>query len=288
MSKYFQLLFKIEIHPLLWLIIGIGVITANFRELLMLFFIILVHEMGHAICAHFFSWRIKKIALLPFGGVAEMDEHGNRPLHEELFVILAGPLQHVWLVGISYLLSLLSIISTDTFNLFLYQNLVICGFNLLPIWPLDGGKLLYLFFSIRHSFFDAHKRMLIASIFGVSLLITWLLFYNPINVNLWVIILFLLFSLYMEWRKRHFVFMRFLLERYYGRQTELTKLKPLVVDENDKVYHVLSMFQRGYKHPIVIKKNGTKQMPLDENELLHAYFTEKNFFQPVGELLYLY
>ena len=47
--------------------------------------------------ASYYSWRIPRIMLLPFGGMAEVDEHGNRPLKEEAFVILAGPIQHLWL-----------------------------------------------------------------------------------------------------------------------------------------------------------------------------------------------
>jgi len=288
LNNYVNLLRKIEIHPLLWLIVGVAVVTAHFRELLMLFFIIFVHEMGHAACAHFFSWRIKRIQLLPFGGVAEMDEHGNRPLKEELMVILAGPAQHIWMVAVAYLLLVGSVISDKTFDLFLFHNLVIFFFNLLPIWPLDGGKLLYLFLSYRHSFFEAHKRMLVVSSLVAGLIFIGMLFYSPNNLNLWVILSFLFFSIVMEWRKRHFVFMRFLLERYYGKQDTFTKLKPLVVDENEMVYTVLSMFQRGCKHPIVIRKDGEKQQPLDENELLHAYFNDKKITHPVGELLYLY
>jgi stage IV sporulation protein FB len=288
LNNYVKLLRKIEIHPLLWFIVAIAVVTAHFRELLMLFLIIFVHEMGHAACAHFFSWRIKKIQLLPFGGVAEMDEHGNRPLKEELLVIVAGPLQHIWLVGVAYCLFLGSVISPKTFDLFLYHNLVILIFNLLPIWPLDGGKLLYLIFSYKHSFFEAHKRMLFVSCLIAGLILIGMLLYSPNNLNLWVILSFLFFSIIMEWRKRHYVFMRFLLERYYGKQDTFTKLKPLVVDETEMVYSVLSMFQRGCKHPIVIRKDGENQQPLDENELLYAYFNDKKITQPVGELLYLY
>ena len=50
-----------------------------------------------------FSWRIKRIFLLPFGGTVEVEEHGNRPLKEEFAVILAGPLQHVWLQAAAWL-----------------------------------------------------------------------------------------------------------------------------------------------------------------------------------------
>ncbi|MGW9606378.1 site-2 protease family protein, partial [Heyndrickxia sporothermodurans] len=140
MNNFIGLLRKIHIHPLFWIIVGIAVITARFHELLILFSILFIHEMGHSIMAHFFSWRIKKISILPFGGVAEMDEHGNRPLKEELLVILAGPIQHVWLAIVMFVLFKMHIISISFFQTFMDYNLMILLFNLLPIWPLDGGK----------------------------------------------------------------------------------------------------------------------------------------------------
>ena len=78
---------------------ALAIMTAHFFELTMFLIIVLIHELGHAFAASFYSWRIKRISLLPFGGVAEMDEHGNRPLKEEAIVTLAGPLQHVWMIG---------------------------------------------------------------------------------------------------------------------------------------------------------------------------------------------
>ena len=82
---------------------ALAILTAHFIELSIFLFIVFIHELGHALAASFFSWRIKRISLLPFGGVAEMDEHGNRPLKEEAIVTLAGPLQHVWMMGLAFI-----------------------------------------------------------------------------------------------------------------------------------------------------------------------------------------
>jgi len=253
-----------------------------------LLLIVLVHEMGHVFSAHFFSWRIKRISLLPFGGVAEMDEHGNRPLKEELIVILAGPLQHIWMVALAYGLEAATIISQETFELFLFHNIVIFCFNLLPIWPLDGGKLVFLILSLKYSFFEAHKYTLQASLIFVLALIATILAIVPTQLNLWIITLFLLTSIIMEWRRRHFVFMRFLLERYYGKQTGFTMLKPIEVNDKDKIHQILLLFHRGCKHPIIVNKDGRKLSPIDENEVLHAYFTEKRTTETIGELFYSY
>ncbi|MBT2688088.1 M50 family metallopeptidase [Bacillus sp. ISL-47] len=288
MNKIPELIKYIHIHPLLWAIIGLSVATAHFIELCLLLLIIFVHEMGHAAAAALFSWRIKRIALLPFGGVAEMDEHGNRPLKEEIIVIISGPLQHIWMMGAALLFYQLTWMPQEIFQLFIQFNLMILIFNLLPVWPLDGGKLIFLWMSRNRAFPDAHRKTLLISGAGIFGFIIFTLLTSPVNLNMWVILAFLMFSLYHEWKQSRFVFIRFLLERYYGKNSDFRTLKPLVVKEEELVIHVLERFQRGCKHPIIIEKDGKEKGSLDENELLHAYFAEKVLTAKVGDLLYVY
>ncbi|MCL6573856.1 MAG: M50 family metallopeptidase [Bacillus sp. (in: Bacteria)] len=288
MTKAISLLRLVSIHPLLWIVIALSIATAHFIEVCLLLGIIFIHEMGHATAASFFSWRIKKITLLPFGGVAEMDEHGNRPLKEETIVVIAGPLQHVWMVGVAYLLFAAHLIPEDLFRLFISYNLMIFLFNLFPVWPLDGGKLVFLVLSLKNSFPSAHRLTLILSFFSLSFFSLVILLAAPTHINVWVIIAFLFFSLYHEWKQRRFVFMRFLLERYYGKKAGLRTLKPLQANEQELLIHVLEKFQRGCKHPIIVKADGKEKGMLDENELLHAYFTEKRITDKISDLLFSY
>jgi stage IV sporulation protein FB len=272
----------------MWLVVALAVATAHFIDLLLLLIIILIHELGHAMAASYFSWRIKKISILPFGGVAEMDEHGNRPLKEEAIVTIAGPLQHVWLIGAAFLFYHLDWMSAHLFQSFIQYNLMIFIFNLFPIWPLDGGKFLFLWLSLKDSFPEALRKTLLFSAYGIAAFIGVILFIEPLNLNIWVVLAFLIFSLYHEWKQSRYVFVRFLLERYYGKANNYQKLKPIVVKEEEMIIHVLEKFQRGYKHPIIIEQNGKEKASLDENELLHAYFTEKLVSARVGDLLYQY
>ncbi|MGG3560483.1 M50 family metallopeptidase [Neobacillus rhizosphaerae] len=288
MNRAISLLRHVHIHPLLWIIIAISIATAHFLEVCLLLGIIFIHEMGHAAAASFFSWRIKKISLLPFGGVAEMDEHGNRPLKEELIVVVAGPLQHLWMMGAAYILLSFSLISEDLFQLFINYNLMIFIFNLFPVWPLDGGKLVFLLLSLKHSFPSAHRLTLILSFLSLGLFSFLILLIAPSHINVWVIIAFLAFSLYHEWKQRRFIFMRFLLERYYGKKSNPSALKPIQANEHDLLIHVLEKFQRGCKHPIIVEAAGKEKGILDENELLHAYFTEKRLTDKISDLLFLY
>jgi stage IV sporulation protein FB len=269
-------------------VIALSIATAHFLEVILLIGIIFIHEMGHAAAASFFSWRIKKITLLPFGGVAEMEEHGNRPLKEEAIVVLAGPLQHVWMVAVAYFLFSLSLIPENLYQLIYSYNLMIFLFNLFPVWPLDGGKLVFMLLSLQKSFPIAHQQTLIISFFSLGIFSIITLIAAPSHLNIWIIIGFLLFSLYYEWKQRRYIFMRFLLERYYGKKADLQALKPIQANEQDLLIDVLERFQRGCKHPIIVESNGKEKGMLDENELLHAFFTEKRLTDKISDLLFSY
>lgn len=288
MNRAIYLLRLVYIHPLLWVVVALSIATAHFLEVCLLLGIIFIHEMGHATAASFFSWRIKKITLLPFGGVAEMDEHGNRPLKEEAIVVLAGPLQHVWMVALAYGFVHFHLMPEDLFQLFLGYNLMIFLFNLFPVWPLDGGKLVFLLLSLKNSFPQAHRFTLILSFFGLCLFSLVIFLTAPTHLNVWVVIGYLFFSLYHEWKQRRFIFMRFLLERYYGKKSGLQTLIPIQANEQELLIHVLEKFQRGCKHPIIVEEEGKEKGTLDENELLHAYFTEKRITDKISDLLFLY
>jgi stage IV sporulation protein FB len=288
LSNLTSLIRKIHIHPLLWIVILFAVATAHFMELCLLLLIIFVHEMGHAVAASFFSWRIKKISFLPFGGVAEIDEHGNRPLNEEAIVTLAGPIQHVWLIAAGYLLAKMTAIPPELFELFIHYNLMILIFNLLPIWPLDGGKLVFVLFSLHQSFPKAQHHTLIVSIASLILFSFTVLLTSPANLNVWIVIVFIVFSLYREWKHKRYIFMRFLLERYYGKKDTFQDLKSIEVEKDVYILDVLKEFQRGKKHLIVVYHNGKETGTLDENELLHAYFSEKQISAKISDLLFSY
>ncbi|MFE7063069.1 M50 family metallopeptidase [Sutcliffiella sp. NPDC057660] len=287
-NKWLRLFQKIHIHPIFWLMIGLAILTANFWELLILFIIVVVHELGHSLAATYFSWRIKQVLILPFGGVAEMEEHGNRPLREELIVTLAGPLQHIWLAAVGYFLFTVNVLSQEMWELFFTFNLMIFLVNLLPIWPLDGGKLMSIALSKFSSFATSHERTLQYSFVFLSIFFLIYLVIDPLHLNMWIISLFLFYSLFSEWKQRHFVFIRFLLERYYGKTNSVSKITPIVVDETEKIHQVLQKFKRDCKHNIIVMKGNKKQTPLDENELLHAYFKEKLTTIDIGDILYSY
>lgn len=281
MIKYGRLLGKVRIHPLFWLVAGIAILTGYFWELSILFLIVFIHELGHAAAAQYFSWKIKKILILPFGGTCEVDEHGNRPIFEELIIVAAGPLQHIWLAAFAVALETSGLITMDSALLFHKFNLMVFLFNLLPVWPLDGGKLLYLIMSARYPFLDAIKKTLILSLIMLTAIHLIFLFASPLNLHIWIVLFYLYISLWLEWKQVRYAFMRFLLERYYGKQSGIKRLEVIEAKGNDFIYHAMEKFQRDCKHLIHVDSGPS----MDENEMLHVYFAKKQVNARLKEIV---
>ncbi|MFF3023485.1 site-2 protease family protein [Gottfriedia sp. NPDC057948] len=285
MNKWLTLPSKISVHPLYLLIACIGILTANFWSVLFVSIIIFCHELGHAIAATSFNWRINKITLLPFGGVVDLDEHGNRPTYEEFIVTISGPIQHLTLYIIANFLFQMNLMPENLYTLFINYNISILCFNLLPIWPLDGGKLIYQLFSLIFPFVKAHIYSLYSSFVFLLLSSLLTIIIQPMNITIWVCLLFLIVSLWGEWKNRHFVVIRFLMERFYGNEQYIQKIKSISLNKETKLFQVFSNFQKGYKYNVVFSLDKKNQQMLDENELLHAYFTEKKATYSLEELI---
>ncbi|CAN5583393.1 hypothetical protein BH18VER1_BH18VER1_14570 [soil metagenome] len=128
---------------------GYESLTFAIYEYLALFLIVLLHEFGHALACRSVGGMANRILLWPFGGVAFVQPPA-RP-GAQLWSIVAGPLVNVALIPVLLLLRVVVLRSgyaleaPDAYRLIWmtgYINIVILIFNLLPIYPLDGGQML--------------------------------------------------------------------------------------------------------------------------------------------------
>lgn len=165
--------------------------------ILLLFLCVVLHELGHALTASFFHISTKKITLLPIGGVASLEKIPEKP-QQELLVSLAGPLVNalialvlVLFIPFQYYMGLdavnleaqLATPSLETLLFFLcIANIMLVVFNLIPAFPMDGGRVLRALLAI---FMGRLKATEIASGIGRALAVLFLilgLFYNPFLV----------------------------------------------------------------------------------------------------------
>jgi stage IV sporulation protein FB len=123
----------------------------------LVFLCVLLHEFGHAFAARRYGIRTPDITLFPFGGVARLERMPEKP-SEEIFVAIAGPLVNVaiaiglWLAiggfrwpDAGYIIKL----SGSIPGALMLVNVILVAFNLLPAFPMDGGRVLRALLAMR-------------------------------------------------------------------------------------------------------------------------------------------
>ena len=199
------------IHPLTYLFIVLIVVTGMFKEFAIIFSIIIIHELGHFSVSKVFNWNLDKISIYPFGGCVKFNEKLNRPLYEELFILLGGPcLQIIYFLFIYFLYDK-GIFSYRNYILFKEYNYALLWFNLLPIYPLDGGRILNVVNNYIFSFKISNK---ITIIFSYIFILYILIKLRNINLNSMVILLGYEDFVYLK--RQSFLYNKLLLERFIG------------------------------------------------------------------------
>ena len=131
---------KIKIHPLFGVLVVLTIIFGGGASMLWTFLAVLLHETGHYLVAKTRGYIMGSIVLMPFG--AEMSAKENFDSKSSVMIGLAGPLTNIFLalitVGIWWIFPSVYTVTKP----FLNANISMAFFNLLPVYPLDGARIL--------------------------------------------------------------------------------------------------------------------------------------------------
>ncbi len=130
---------------------------------LLVFACVVLHELGHALTARRFGVRTRDIVLLPIGGVARLERMPSRP-RQELLVAIAGPAVNVVIAIVLVVIlaltgrpTLLARLGDGLPETLLLVNVAMVLFNLIPAFPMDGGRVLRALLGMRLSFLRATR-----------------------------------------------------------------------------------------------------------------------------------
>ncbi|MDP1511340.1 M50 family metallopeptidase [Paenibacillus sp. CMAA1739] len=274
----------LSLHPLFVLVMLTSVLTGHFIEIMTLFTLVFIHELGHATAASLLGARLLSIQMLPFGGVAVIEDQGKLNAWKEIIIALAGPLQNGIMIIILLWLRNVNGVEHAYVNYIIQGNAVIALFNLLPILPLDGGKILQSLISI---FFSYHRTLiwtfrasivtsLLFCLYGISPLLRQ---GEPLHLNLLAVGFFLLYSNIVDYRNIPYRFIRFLLGRdelFYREAAKGSVAIPIVSLPMKHLEPVLRLFRRDRYHMVyVMNEQGRIVAVLPEQRLIRSYFAAR-------------
>ncbi len=234
---------------------GVEAALGGVLFVLAVFGVVVLHELGHALMARRFGIRTRDITLLPIGGVARLEHMPENPVHE-LLVALAGPAVNLVLAAALFAV-LLSLTATSTIEAgpslvagsvasrLFWINVSLAAFNLLPAFPMDGGRALRAVLAMR---MDGMRATEIAARLGQAIALVFGalgLFFNP----------FLVFIALFVWmgasHEEAASQMRHAIEGVPVRHAMITDVRTLSAGEplDQAVKHVLSGFQQDF--PVV-------------------------------------
>jgi len=157
----------IELH-ITFILLIVAVFALSYPDLyffyliLFLFVFVVLHELSHSLVARHYNIKVRKIVLYPIGGVSEIEEIPEKPSVEWRMAI-AGPLTSftIGLVLFGIYAVFPTTASFETVGSFVYNlallNVILGAFNLIPAFPMDGGRVFRALLAERMKFSDATK-----------------------------------------------------------------------------------------------------------------------------------
>ncbi|MBK9257741.1 MAG: site-2 protease family protein [Saprospiraceae bacterium] len=257
--------------------------------ILSLFLCVTLHELGHALAAKRYGIKTKDITLYPIGGVARLERMPENPKHE-LIVALAGPL-----VNVIIMILLLPLILNHNFNnesnesaLLISQhnflpmlgviNIWLALFNLIPAFPMDGGRVLRALLSMRMSRVRATE---IASQIGKGLAIGFVFLGFYINPFLIFIGLFIILGAHSEFEM---VKSQYLLTDLRARDALMTQFSSL--EANSTIGDAIKKLLDTESTNFVITENGIPLGFLTRDHIIKgiSHFGESSEIRSVAEM----
>ncbi|WP_144511201.1 site-2 protease family protein [Bacillus sp. FJAT-22090] len=181
-----------KVHPIMIPFFLFFYLSGEFAIYSIVFGSLLIHEVGHLIGAKIVGIKVRSCTILPYGGEIKMQQFSKVKKSDQLFVILGGPFCTFLLLLFSFF------IDFPQDSLVFFVQVIILSLNLLPIYPLDGGRALDTLFP--HNY----ERLIIFSMWGSGLIFCMSFIYFPKAISASLIFLFIFLQNYSYWRFRKY------------------------------------------------------------------------------------
>ncbi|UNC90925.1 M50 family metallopeptidase [Candidatus Contubernalis alkaliaceticus] len=281
---------KIVFNWLFFFFLFFYALMGRLAESVTLFTVVLLHDFFHLLVARGYGLRVKEVELFPFGGMAHIDDLLEYDPMVESRVALAGPLFNIFMVGAAIIVYTNShILAQELLLFFIRCNLLIASFNLLPLLPLDGGRVLRANLSKRFGYRKATEQaVLISKIMAVIFFTVGILgfYYGAVNYSLLLIAPFIYYAAHREQNQAAYVFVRYLNRKHRELDREgILKAGYIVALEDTPLKEIIKQFtHKNYQMVLVISPGYKIKGTVTEGQIIDAVF-KRGSHLPIKNLL---
>jgi len=279
---------SIKVNPISVIAAILFFATGYGIEYMCAFLSISIHEILHVCCGKFLKMEVYGIKVLPAGLTAEIDET-NASINQKIIMYLCGPLSNVILIIITIAIQRIlnnsnflhneinDIKINDIIVTFYQMNIYLAIFNLIPIMPLDGGKVLFEIIAKKKGLQTTYKyiKIISFSLLFIILVIGIILSYLFYNFNILVIGIYLAYLIKsMKWEVAFMNLKQLLFRRSRILRKGIYPVRTIVVMKNISLGEVLKNMDSDGFHIVYI---------LDDTFKLINTFTEQDIIDGLIE-----
>lgn len=273
-------LYMYRAQPVVVMALGVGLILAVFA-------CVVLHELGHALMARRFGVKTRDITLLPIGGVARLERMPEKPI-EEFLVAVAGPAVNV-VIAILLFVGLLATgaLSIDPqtledpgrgfFHKLLWINIVLVLFNMIPAFPMDGGRVLRALLGTVMTYAKATR---IAARVGQLCAVGFAILGLLVNPFLLLIAAFVFYGAHAE---AEMATTRVSLDGLFARDAMMTDFRTLRPD--DRVSDAVGVLLDASQTEFPVFEDGHPRGMLTRNDIVRAVAAGKSD-EPVSAVMH--
>lgn len=274
---------KLSVHPLFFLFGFYYALTGRIFLFLICTFTAVIHEIGHSLVASKYGYQLNDVVLMPFGAVVKGNLDGLK-FSDQFKVAFAGPLVNLavgifftatwWLFPITYSY-------TDTVA---YANFSMALINLIPAYPLDGGRILYSLIAENKTPQLARRVCSCCGLVLGGILLGLFVFsiFTTFNLSLLFFSLFIIFGTFVKQEKVGYV-------KIYGSLSDEKLLRGVEIKKqglsgNATVKKMLSILDEQYLNEITVYVDG-KAVSVLTQEKINKIIEKGDIYAPIKQFL---
>ncbi len=257
---------KIVVHPLVYVLFVFCFFYGYGMYLFLAFLFVTLHELMHMASALLLGAKLSQIVITPVGQKAVIRDMERLSSFKRFLILILGPLSNITLG-----LVLVTFFQEDSTSLAAAQiNFCIGFFNLLPVFPLDGGRISLVLLENRFgTLHTASFLVKLSRLFGFCMIFLGMVqaVLYPFNISLLIIGIYVIDCNRREYTKIALGFYNNLLRVGDNKIDKCMKIKKILVPEGERVIDVIKRFSVNYYYVVYYCKNS-RVLKITQSEIL--------------------